>query len=247
MSLISLIGVFTLSFNERLLRKWVFVLISLAVGALFGGAIIHLIPEALEKIDNAAVASFFVLLGIMTFFILEKFLHWHHHAHENNSHKGEELLEKNGKRKLKPLGYLVLISDSVHNLIDGIIIGTSYLISIEVGIATTIAVILHEIPQEISDFGVLIHAGFSKARALLLNFATALFAIIGVMLAFLAQNISGELVPIITAFAAGNFLYIAGSDLVPELHKTSDLKRSFVQLIAVLVGIGLMFMLLLLE
>ena len=246
-SLISLIGIFTLSLNERFLNKCLFVLVSLAVGALFGDAIIHLIPSALKNIDSSALVSFFVLLGIIMFFVLEKFLHWHHHSGYTHDHRGEELIEHDGTAKIKPLGFLVLTSDSVHNFIDGLIIGASYFISIEVGIATTIAVILHEIPQEISDFGLLIHAGFSKGRALFLNFTTALFALVGLFLAFAFQNAGEQLVPLVSAFAAGNFLYIAGSDLVPELHKTSSLKKSFIQLVSILVGIALMFALLLLE
>lgn len=246
-SLISLIGIFVLSWNERFLSKCIFVLVSLAVGALFGDAIIHLIPSALKNTDSSALVSFFVLLGVIVFFVLEKFLHWHHHPDHTHSHREEELVEHDGGTKIKPLGFLVLTSDSVHNFIDGLIIGASYFISIEVGIATTIAVILHEIPQEISDFGLLIHAGFSKGRALFLNFTTALFALVGLFLAFAVQGTSEQLVPLISAFAAGNFLYIAGSDLVPELHKTSNLKKSFIQFTAILVGIALMFALLLFE
>lgn len=243
-SLISLIGIFALSLNAKFLKKITFILVSLAAGALFGDAIIHLLPEAFETSNNPALVSFFVLAGIIAFFILETFLHWHHHPLDEEHHKSEELLHTNDKQKIKPLGILVLTSDSVHNFIDGIIIGASYLVSMEVGIATTIAVILHEIPQEISDFGVLIHAGFTRTRALLINFATALFAIIGLMFAFILQDISNNIAPFVAAFAAGNFLYIAGSDLIPELHKTHQLKRSFIQLVTILIGIGIMFLLL---
>lgn len=248
-SLISLIGIFALSLNKNLLQMSIFVLISLGVGALFGDAIIHLFPKALEESGNAPLISFFVLFGIITFFILEKFLHWHHHTQTDTvSHYEDHEHEDAGhKHKIKPLGFLVLTSDGVHNFIDGIIIGASYIVSIELGIATTIAVILHEIPQEISDFGILIHAGFTKIKAIALNFATALFAILGTLLAFVTQTISSEMIPIITAFAAGNFIYIAGSDIIPELHKSLSLKRSFVQLTSIFIGIGLMFLLLLIE
>ena len=246
-SLISLIGIFTISFNERFLKKCVFILVSLAVGALFGDAIIHLLPEVYESGLNPIIISLFVLSGIVAFFILEKFLHWHHHSGEIEDHRNEVLIEEKDGKKINPLGYLILTSDSIHNLIDGIIIGASYFISIEVGLATTMAVILHEIPQEIADFGVLIHAGFTKIRALLLNFLTALFALVGVSIAFTIPAAAEHVVVYIIAFAAGNFLYIAGSDLVPELQKTKSLKHSFFQLLAMLVGIGLMFALLFLE
>lgn len=246
-SLISLVGIFGLSFNDRILRKYIFVLTSIAVGALFGDAFVHLIPEAFEGSSNPALVSLFLILGVMTFFILEKFLHWHHHTSVGEIHKHEQLLHEDHSHKMKPLGVLVLTSDSVHNFIDGVVIGVSYMVSIEVGIATTIAVLLHEIPQEISDFGLLIHAGFTKARAIFLNFATALFAIVGTLIAFLIHTVSGEVMSLIAAFAAGNFIYIAGSDLVPELHKTVSLKRSLVQFCAVMFGIIIMFALLLLE
>jgi len=242
-SLISLIGIFTLSLSSRLLNRCVFLLISLAVGALLGDALIHLFPEALAETGSAAKAAFYALLGILAFFTLEKFLHWHHHT----AHAGEELIEGGKQKRIKPLGYLILASDSLHNLIDGVIIGASFIISIELGIATTIAVILHEIPQEIGDFGVLIHSGFSKLRALLVNFATALFALLGVGIAFLLQNMNESIGGIIAAFAAGSFLYIAGSDLIPELQKTRKVSESLLQFVAVVVGMALMFALLFFE
>jgi zinc and cadmium transporter len=242
-SLISLVGIITLSLQDRLLKKSIFWLVSIAVGALFGDAIIHLIPEAFESIENPANVSLFILAGIISFLVLEKFLRWRH-SHDHDCGEEECSPERN---RVKPLGFLIITSDSVHNLIDGIIIGASYLVSIEVGIATTLAIIMHEIPQEINDFVLLIHAGFSKIKALLLNFISALFAVIGVVVSFIVGSASETFIPLSIAFAAGGFLYIAGSDLVPELHKTSDIKRSFQQLIAILIGIGIMFALLAFE
>src|SRR3989344_3083381 len=150
-SFVSLAGIFAISLKENVLRKCVFLTVSLAVGALLGDAFIHLIPEAFESIGQPILVSVAVIAGILVFFIIEKFLHWHHHA----------LGEESGET-IHPSGQMILISDGVHNFIDGLIIGASYLVGVEVGIATTIAVILHEIPQEIGDFGVLLHAGFSK-------------------------------------------------------------------------------------
>ena len=143
------------------------------------------------------------------------------------------------------MGYLVLYADAVHNFTDGIIIAASYLISIPVGIATTIAVILHEIPQEIGDFGLLIHSGFSKWHALGVNFISALAAVVGTLLGLFLGSSFSFLTPFIIAFAAGGFLYIAGTDLLPEIHKTADPRRSAIQFLAIIGGIGIMFLLLL--
>jgi zinc and cadmium transporter len=235
-SLFSLIGVFTISLSEKKLKGLVFVLVSLSVGALFGDAFIHLIPEALEKAQNPLLVSISILVGIVFFFILEKFFRWHHiHNHNECDHESDTP---------KHVGSLVLISDGAHNLIDGILIGASYMISIEVGIATTIAVILHEIPQEIGDFGLLIHAGYTRAKALMWNLISALTAFVGVFIGIGATNFLDSMGPILAGVAAGGFIYIAGSDLVPELHKTKEVNKSIIQLIAILAGVTLMLCLL---
>lgn len=229
-SLISLIGLFTLSFKESALRGVLFLLISLAAGALLGDAFIHLLPEAFAEAGSTAT-SIFVLAGILSFLMLEKFLHWHH------SH-GDDSSEEHANSH--PLGHLVIVSDGVHNLVDGIAIGAAFLVSPEIGIATTLAIALHEIPQEIGDFGLLLHAGFSRTKALLMNFVSALTAFVGVGIAFWLAETSETLIPLIAAFAAGNFIYIALADLVPELHKTVGGKRSIAQFIVILLGLGAM-------
>ncbi|MDP6387954.1 MAG: ZIP family metal transporter [Candidatus Pacebacteria bacterium] len=240
-SLISLIGIFTLGLNQKFLKKSIFLLVSLSVGALFGDAIIHLIPQAFSEIGNTATASLFILIGIMLFFVLEKFIRWHH-LHEHDCEDDECRMKQNNKTH--PMGALILASDAIHNMIDGVIIGVSYLISIELGIATTIAIILHEIPQEIGHVAILLHSGYTKIKALLLNFVSSLFAIAGTALVFVFGSLIESLVPIAISFAAGGFLYIAGSDLVPELHRTSDIKKSLQQFIAIVIGIAIMFALL---
>ena len=185
---------------------------------------------------------------VFVFFILEKFLHWHHaHGNEEMCHDISEEAEAHKNKGGHTLGYMILASDGLHNFIDGIIIGASYLVSIEVGIATTIAIILHEIPQEIGDFGVLLHAGWSKMRALFFNFLSALLAIVGAVVALTIGGIVDNFIVWIIPLAAGSFIYIAGSDLIPELHKTRDLKRSFIQLAAIIVGISAMYALLFFE
>jgi len=223
-SLISFIGIFTLSLKEEILRKYIFVFISVAVGALLGDALIHLIPEALETSLNTTVTGVLIIAGILFFFILEKFLHWHHHGEDKEDNY------------IHPVGKLVLFSDGIHNFMDGIIIGASFLVSTSVGLATTLAVILHEIPQEIGDFAVLLHSGYTKRRALWLNFLSALTAILGALLLLTI----GEVVKVSTWFlpiAAGGFIYIAVADLIPELHKTKEVKPSVLQIAGVCIGV----------
>ncbi|GJQ58947.1 MAG: ZIP family metal transporter [Candidatus Scalindua sp. AMX11] len=235
-SLISIIGVFALSLNQKALNKSIFLLVSLAVGALFGDAIIHLIPDAFESAENPASVSLFIIIGIISFFVLEKFLRWSH-SHEHDYEGAECYQEKTNA--VKPIGSLIIVSDSIHNIIDGITIGVSYLINIEIGIATTVAIILHEIPQEISDFALLIHAGYSKTKALLLNFVSSFIAVVGTITVLVFGSSFESFMPLMIAFAAGGFLYIAGSDLVPEIQKTSDLKDSLQQFIAIIIGIAI--------
>lgn len=254
-SLVSLIGAFTLSFNKDFLQKVLFAFVGLAAGALFGDAFIHLLPEAFEHVDNSVLISVLALSGIIIFFMLEKFLLWHHHhmhSLEDGELEAEEHIFEQNKllnqgKKIKPLGVLVLTSDAIHNLVDGIVIATSFLISIEVGIATTIAVILHEVPQEIADFALLVHSGMSKSKALVWNFTTAIFAILGAFLVVLMGSFLEGYTAHIGAFAAGAFIYVAGSDLVPEIHKTRDFKKSTIQFVSIIIGVLVMLLLTVLE
>jgi len=230
-SLVSLVGIITISVNEQRLRSVLFVLVSLAVGAMFGDAFIHLLPESFQKSADTLMPSMSVLAGILGFFILEKFLRWRH----------QHTLESNNR--IHPLGYLNLIADGVHNLIDGMMIGASYLISLPLGIATTLAVVFHEIPQEIGDFGILLHAGFTKKRALFFNFMSAIFAMLGTTIALLVGSSLESFSSVMLPFTAGGFIYIAGSDLLPELQKELEPAKSTVQLLAMAGGIGLMLIL----
>lgn len=243
-SLISLIGVFSLS---RILASpnTTKYLVSLAAGALLGDAFIHLIPESFEHI-KAIYASSLIILGIIVFFILEKVLHWHHHhgkVHTNECIDCEDNLEP----KINPIGRMVLISDGIHNFVDGLIVAGSFFVSIEIGITTTIAIILHEIPQEIGDFGILIHAGYTKSRAIFLNFISALMAFLGVIVAFFLGSAGEVPVTYILPVAAGGFIYIAAADIFPALQKTYSPKKSLLQLLIILIGLALMFALLLVD
>jgi zinc and cadmium transporter len=234
-SLISFVGVFTLGIKVKKLRKFLIYVISFAAGALFGDAFIHLLPETVEKFGFGLNISLYFLGGIVVFFFLEKVIQWQHcHGH---------MLED---KHVHPFAYMNLVGDGMHNFLDGVIIAASYLVSVPVGVATTVAVVLHEIPQEIGDFGVLLHGGFTKGKALLLNFGSALVAVLGVVIVFLLEGGVENLELILVPIAAGGFVYIAGSDLIPELHKDSDsVWKNLLQLIAFVVGILVMVGLLL--
>jgi zinc and cadmium transporter len=233
--LISLVGVSALLLKKNFIERAMLYLVSFSVGALFGDTFIHIMPElAKERGLNLQIAAA-ILAGILLFFILEKFVYWHH------CHKVEE------HHHIHPVGISVLVGDGLHNFLDGVIVAGAYLVSLPIGIATTIAVILHEIPQEIGDFGVLVYAGFSKRRALLYNLLSGLISILGAILAiFAAQYIIGA-TSILLAVAAGGFIYIAGSDLIPALHKENGWRQSFGQFVAIVLGICIMAGLLLIE
>jgi zinc and cadmium transporter len=252
-SAISLIGVFALSWRQDILKRFLIILVSLAAGALLGDAFIHLIPDALISSYNPHFTGLLIIVGILIFFLLEHFLHWHHY--HNSAEDEAKFHSKQNQNKdacehrpgVHPTGYMVLISDGVHNMLDGIIIGASYLAGIEIGIATTIAVILHEIPQEIGDFGVLLHSGFSGLKALLLNFLSALLAFLGAIFALTLGGASSALTEWVVPITAGGFIYIATADLIPELHKTRSLRKSILQFMALLLGVSAMYFLVFVE
>ncbi|MDP3965281.1 MAG: ZIP family metal transporter [bacterium] len=236
-SVVSFVGVFVLSINNRLRGPAIRGLVALAAGALLGDAFLHIIPETFEIAANSTNAALMIIAGILGFFILESVLKWHH-AHTG---EGRALAEN------MHLGPMILVSDGVHNFLDGIVIGASYFVGIEVGIATTIAVILHEIPQEVGDFGVLVHAGYSRMKALLLNFVSALTAVLGALVVIFFGSVVQILVPIALAVAAGMFIYVALSDLIPELHDHKGVHHVIIELAMICLGIGAMYVLTLIE
>ncbi len=233
-TLISFIGIFTLSIKTETLKKFLIYLVSFSAGALFGDAFIHLLPEIVSEAGFTLEISLYLLAGILIFFVLEKFIHWRHcHLPTTKAHP-------------HPFALMNLLGDGIHNFIDGLIIGASYLVSIQIGIVTTAAIILHEIPQEIGDFGVLLYGGFSKSKALLLNFLIALTAVLGVIAALLTSFYIENLTTLLIPLAVGGFIYIAGSDLIPELHKEeATIEKSLFQLTAFISGILIMFALIL--
>lgn len=227
-SIISFIGVITISLKPETLKRLLLSLVSFSAGGLLGGAFIHLLPEAAGEAGFTINMSLYALAGLVFFFIMEKFIHWRHcHIPTSPSHP-------------HPFAYMNLLGDGIHNLIDGLIIGASYLAAIPLGITTTIAVILHEIPQEIGDFGVLLHGGFRVRKALMMNFLTALAAVAGVIVSLILGIYIEGLSVFLLPFAAGGFIYIAGSDLIPELHKESAPAKSLVQFLMIVLGILVM-------
>jgi len=234
-SLISLIGVATISIKIKKLNKFLIYFVSFSAGALFGGAFFHLLPEVVNEIGLTVKVSSLILGGILLFFVLEKIIHWQHcHIPHSRGH-------------VHSFAIMNLIGDGFHNFIDGLIIGASYLVNIPAGVATTIAVGFHEIPQEIGDFGILVHGGFSKTKALALNFASALIAVLGVIVSLTLSNYVKNIELFIIPVAIGGFIYIAGSDLIPELHKDFTVKSALLQLATLIAGILVMAALLLLE
>lgn len=226
-SAIAFIGIFTIAVTRQSLNRILLALVSLSAGGLLGGAFIHLIPEATEEFGQGILI--YVLAGFSLFFIVEKVLHWRH------CHKAHCTVHS--------FAHMNLIGDSIHNFIDGLIIAASFIASIPLGIATTLAVALHEIPQEIGDFGVLVYGGYKKSKALLLNFATAVIAVAGGITGYFISGVINQFTPILLSFAAGGFIYIAASDLIPELRKEAKISKVLTNFVVFLIGIGIMYLL----
>jgi len=231
-SLISLVGVLTIPWSDKRLKGAIPLMVSFAAGALFGDCFIHILPEAFDELPSIYVSAL-TLSGVVLFFALENFVSWRHcHVPTSEEH-------------VHPLAVMNIVGDGLHNLMDGLVIGASYLMGMPLGISTTIAVILHEIPQEIGDFGVLMHAGLPLKKALLYNFMSALVAVVGgavsLLIGPIAQSYASAMLPI----AAGGFVYIAGSDLLPELSHECDPRQSIAQFLSIILGMAVMFLLLL--
>jgi zinc and cadmium transporter len=224
-SLISLIGIFTFTLGDKSLKRILLMLVGFSAGALMGGAFLHLIPESL---DNSSSETVFitVIFGFILFFLLEKMLWRHCHEKECQIHA---------------FAYLNLFGDGIHNVIDGLVMAAAFLTSIPLGIATTIAVAAHEIPQEIGDFGVLVYGGIEKSRALFFNLVTALTAMLGGILGYFLSSYAGSSMIFLLPLAAGGFIYIAAVDLIPELHREIDRLKTALSFLSFLAGIGLMW------
>lgn len=221
-SLISLVGILTFGMKTNIFEKFLIPIVGFAAGGLIGGAFLHLLPEALETWKGETV-FLYALVGFTMFFLMERLLHWRH-CHDSVC-------------DIHPFTYLNLIGDGIHNLTDGMIIAASFVMDFKLGIVTTLAVIFHEIPQEMGDFGILVYGGFSKSKALLCNFLCALTAILGAVIGYVLANITENIALFLISFTAGGFIYIAASDLIPELHKQKDPKRSNIAFLTFVLGL----------
>lgn len=224
-SLLSLLGAVLIAIQRKTLEQIITYTLAFSSGVLLGSTFFELLPEGVEMFPQGVFL--WTLIGFISFFCLEKIIQWHHHVEGRHTH--EE----------KPLAYLTLVGDGIHNFADGAVIAASYLVSFPLGVTTTIAIIAHEVPHELSDFLILIHGGFSNKRALFFNFLSATTAILGTTLVLLVSAQFAELERYLVPFAAGNFLYIAASDLIPELLMKRHGKTSIVQVIILLMGISI--------
>jgi len=226
MAAIALVGSLTLLLSARALRCLLLPLVALAAGSLIGGAVFHLLPTALAAVERSEHVWVAFVLGFTLFMALEQVLHWHH------CHRAEADCRK-------PLTYLILLGDGLHNFIGGLAIASTFLIDIRLGITAWLAAAAHEVPQELGDFGVLVHGGWPKSKALLFNVLSASTFLLGGLLTYalsFAVDVS-YLIP----FAAGNFVYIAAADLVPEVNKHPSVLTNLINTSVFLAGAGLMY------
>lgn len=227
MSAIALVGSTALLMKQATLDRIVMPLVAFAAGSLLGGAFFHMLPAASQTIPDLTQLYLWTLLGFTVFFALEQFLHWHH-CHRATSECKE------------PLTYLILIGDGLHNFLGGLGIGAVFVTDIRLGLAAWLAAAAHEVPQELGDFGVLIHGGWSRKKALLFNLLSGLTFLVGGIVAWMA---SARLqVSFLVPFAAGNFIYIGASDLVPEVNKHRDLSANIVHFLCFVGGLGLLWL-----
>jgi zinc and cadmium transporter len=228
-SLIAFVGILTFVLKEKWLNKILLILVALSSGALIGGAFLHLLPESIEELGAGLDVFLVLILGFCLFFIFEQFLHWRHQHNPST-------------QKIQPFSYLILFSDGVHNFVDGVVIAASFITGFQVGISTTIAIALHEIPQELGDFGALVYGGLSKRRALTFNYISAITAIVGGIIGYFLSSVMESSIVYLLPFAAGHFIYIAAADLIPEIKHKESMPRSLLHFCVFLVGIGIMLL-----
>lgn len=231
----SLIGGLLLLYKQKYAIKISHYLTAFAAGTLLGTAFFDLLPEASHEAEHAGAGTdifLWTLIGILTLFLVERFIHWYHHHHffKYISHKNE-------KGEAEPVVPLLILGDTIHNFIDGVIIALTFLVDIQLGMVTTLAVAAHEIPQEIGDFGVMLHKGVSRRKVLLINVFSALVAIVGAVLAYSLGESIEEYLPAALAVAAGFFIYISTSDLIPEIHNQEKKEVAAIETLLLFLGV----------
>jgi len=217
-------------------------MVSFAIGALLGAAFLAVLPHALAAPgvrDMHAITST-VLLGLLGFFLLEKLVLWRHcHAHECEAHGATpDTAVTHAHSHAKASGYLILFGDGVHNFVDGVLIAAAFLTDVHLGVVTALAVAAHEIPQEVGDFAILLHSGFTRGKALFYNVLSSLTTVVGGVLAYFSLGIAQAALPYVLAVAASSFIYIAVADLIPGLHKRLEPRVTLVQVL--LIGAGVL-------
>lgn len=235
-SLFSLVGIYALSLKEKKLHRILLVLVAFSAGSILGAAYFDLLPEAIELVEESIV-FIYITLGFILFFFLERFIYWYH----GHGHEADISAEIADRASTKGFAYLNLIGDGIHNFVDGMVIAASFLIGFSVGLAATVAVIFHELPQEMGDYGILVYGGFKRSRALLLNFVVALTVVLGGISAVFFIETVEALSGLLIAFSAGGFIYLSASELIPELHKEKSFKKSVVQFVMFILGIALIW------
>lgn len=225
-SILSFVGVVGLAINDKLLNKLLLLMIGFAAGSLIGAAFLHLLPESLEHC-HSNIVFVYAVLGFSFFFVMERYFYWRH-CH-------------NGVCDVHAFTYLNLLGDAIHNFTDGMIIAVAFVTDFRLGVVTTSAIMFHEIPQELGDFSILVYGGFSKSKALFFNFLCALTAILGAIIGYVLSDLVNNFSIFLLPFSAGGFIYIAASDLLPELHKQKNMKKANFSLIAFFIGLIFMW------
>lgn len=225
-------------------QRWVNLLVSYAIGALLGAAFLEVLPHAVESVSEPGQALSIVLLGILGFFVLEKLVLWRHcHAEHCEGHEHPAYAETthnhghDGGRS----GLLIMVGDTFHNFVDGVLIAAAFMESVQLGIVTSMAIIAHEIPQEVGDFVILLHSGYSRAKALLFNVLSSLATLVGGLLAYFALSVMQGAIPVFLALAAASMIYVAVADLIPGLHKRTELRATLQQVVLIALGILTIF------
>jgi zinc and cadmium transporter len=232
---LSVLGAALFALNAR--PHWVTALVSYAIGALLGAAFLEVLPEAIEFSSSAAEVSGTVLIGILAFFTLEKLLLWRHCHHGNCEAHELQHVDTHGRS-----GTMIMVGDTFHNFVDGVIIAAAFLSDTHIGIITALAIIAHEIPQEVGDFMILLHSGYSKARALSINLLSSVATLAGGVLAYFALQAVQGIVPTLMSLAAASMIYVAVADLIPGLHRRVALRDTIQQVVLIALGVGTVYL-----